>query len=105
HLGGRDLHYLLNCQFGRLHRHCAQPCTTLSKGAPTNESFGKLGTDTGNVVVQHHRQVQRVLWLGPVREHHWDSGEHLKQCCLLKTPLTWTLTPKLSISLILGLAR
>src|SRR5574337_424425 len=39
--------------------------------------MGMFRDHRGNVVVEQARQVVRVLWLGPVAEHHRYGGEHL----------------------------
>ena len=50
---------------------------SLACHARTDEALRVLADDLRNVVVQVAREVERVLGLGPVREHDRDGGEDL----------------------------
>ena len=36
-----------------------------------------VANDTGNVIVQPPREIERIMRLCPITEHHRDSREHL----------------------------
>ena len=58
---------LLHGQLGALH----------GDGAQAEEALGLLRHHGVDVVVEEAREVERVLALGPVREHDGHSGQHL----------------------------